>query len=176
MGKAFLDPGFELLVNNWRAFRSPFFITMLLRQKCPTPLQAQALSVCCHLHLFLVFQKTLHCTRKQRSSLFRNYWMQRLPQDSKPSVDNNTRYSLAKSIKEPTGVWGSNTKTLPHWLLQNNSKWRACSQANTICKTVNSYFYRHSQSLPSLTLCFQPRSRPLSRVLGCPKITDCTAV
>ena len=22
------------------------------------------------------------------------------------------------------------TKTLPHWLLQNNSKWRACSQAN----------------------------------------------
>ena len=60
--------------------------------------QAQDLSAYCHLHSLSIFQKTLHCTGKQRSRLLWNYWIQSSPKDSKPSADNNTRYSLAKSI------------------------------------------------------------------------------
>ena len=47
---------------------------------------------------FFIFQKTLHCTGKKRSRLLWNYCIQRSPQDSKPSADSNTRYSLAKSM------------------------------------------------------------------------------
>ena len=60
--------------------------------------QAQDLSAYCHLHSLSIFQKTLHCTGKQRSRLLWNYWIKSSPKDSKPSADNNTRYSLAKSI------------------------------------------------------------------------------
>ena len=60
--------------------------------------RAQDLSVYCHFHSLSIFQKTLHCTVKQRSRLLWNYWIQSSPKDSKPSADNNTRYSLAKSI------------------------------------------------------------------------------
>ena len=154
MGKAFLDPGFELLVNNWTAFRSPFFITRLLRRKCPftAKLQAQALSACCYFHSFLIFQKTLHCTGKQRSRLLWNYQMLRSPQDSKPSVDNNTRRIFSRAINQR--AYGRERLPLTQKLFltncsKNNSKWRACSQANITFA-----------SLPSLPLCFQPRSRP----------------
>ena len=60
--------------------------------------QERALLAYCHFHSFLIFQKTRHCTRKQCSRLLCNYWIQRSPQDSKPSANNSTCYSLAKSI------------------------------------------------------------------------------
>ena len=60
--------------------------------------QEQALSVYCQFHSFLIFQKTRHCTRKQCSRLLCKYLIQRSPQDSKPSADNSTCYSLSKSI------------------------------------------------------------------------------
>ena len=47
---------------------------------------------------FFIFQKTLHCTGKKLSRLLWNYCIQSSPQDSKPSADRNTRYSLAKSM------------------------------------------------------------------------------
>ena len=60
--------------------------------------QEQALSAYCHFYSFLIFQKTRHCTRKQCSRLLCNQWIQCSPQDSKRSANNNTCYSLAKSI------------------------------------------------------------------------------
>ena len=60
--------------------------------------QEWALLGYCHIHSFLIFQKTRHYTRKQCSRLLYNYWIQRSPQDSKPSANNSTCYSLAKSI------------------------------------------------------------------------------
>ena len=59
--------------------------------------QEQTLSAYSHFLSFLIIQKILHCTRKQRSRLLWNYWIQRSPQYSKPSENNNTRFSLAKS-------------------------------------------------------------------------------
>ena len=60
--------------------------------------QEQALSAYCHFYSFFIFQKTRHCTPKQCSRLLCNQWIQCSPQDSKGSVNNNTCYSLAKSI------------------------------------------------------------------------------
>lgn len=59
--------------------------------------QEQALSPYCHFLSLLIFQKTPHCTRKQRSRLLWNCWIQRSPEDSKPNENNNTLFSLAKS-------------------------------------------------------------------------------
>ena len=68
---------------------------------------------------FFIFQKTLHCTGKKLSRLLWNYCIQRSPQDSKPSADSNTRYSLAKSMTgcikftERVGLW------IDFWQLDN---------------------------------------------------------
>ena len=55
--------------------------------------------------------------------------MLRSPQDSKPSVDNNKRYSLAKSITERSGMLRSPSSYKPRSQVPlSHSSWGAMSR------------------------------------------------
>ena len=61
--------------------------------------QAQALLSYCHFHSFLILHYIYYISQRSNAkNCFRITGLQR--QDSKPSADNNTRYSPSKSVTE----------------------------------------------------------------------------